>query len=262
LDPYALGPLLGRQRAVLTFSLVVMVGLAWAYLIWMAADMAVSGGGTIAHCASMPGMTSSSAAYLFWIFIMWAVMAVAMMLPTSLPLVFLFGRFWQAKHGGAEPVRATLWMIAGYLAAWLVFGLAAALLQVGLEQVDLITPVMGEVRSPLVAGGVIIAAGVFQLTPLKMACLSKCRTPLTFLNTRWRDGKMGPFVMGFDDGLFCLGCCWVLMLLMFVSGVMNLFWMAVLTVFMIAEKIVPHGVLFTKITGYLLIVVGLWRMLA
>lgn len=260
--PALVVPLLLRQRVVLVLSLLIMVGLSWAYLIWMAADMSVSAGGQMAHCAAMPGMTSSSAMYVWWLFVMWAVMAVAMMLPTSLPLIFLFGRYWRGKHKDIDPVLPTLWMVTGYLTAWLVFGVGAALLQWGLEHLEVLTPVMGEMRSTVLGGAVIVGAGIFQLTPLKTACLSKCRTPMMFLNTRWRDGKWGPFIMGLDDGIYCLGCCWALMLVMFVFGVMNLFWMGVLTVFMIAEKIIPHGLLFTKVTGYLLIVGGIVRMIA
>ena len=254
-------PLLLRQRVVLGIFLVIMVGLSWAYLIWMAADMAVGSGGEIAHCAAMPGMTSSNWVYVWWLFVMWAVMAVAMMLPTSLPLIFLFGRYWKAKHK-QDPVWPTLNLVFGYLSAWFLFGVAAALLQWGLEHLDVLTPVMGEVRSPVVGGAVILFAGLFQFSPLKTACLSKCRTPMMFLNTKWRNGKWGPFIMGFDDGLYCLGCCWAMMLIMFVSGVMNLFWMAVLTVFMISEKIVPHGLIFTRVTGAILVAVGIWRMVA
>jgi len=254
-------PLLLRQRVVLSIALFVMIGLSWAYLVWMAADMAVSAGGEIAHCAAMPGMTSSSAAYVWWLFVMWAVMAVAMMLPTSLPLVFLFGRYTRAKNPEKDPVPATLALVGGYLVAWFAYGLAAALLQWGLEHLEVVTPVMGELRSPAIGGAVIAGAGIFQLTPAKTACLSKCRTPTMFFNTRWRDGKRGAFIMGFDDGLYCIGCCWAMMLVMFVAGVMNLFWMGALTVFMLAEKIVPRGLLFARATGVALIAAGVWRML-
>lgn len=260
-DPLAV-PLLLRQRVVLGVSLALTIGLGWAYLIWMAADMAQSGGAQLAHCAAMPGMTSSRAVYGLWLFVMWSSMAVAMMLPTSLPLFVLFGRYFRAKHRDIDPVLPTWQLALGYLSVWVSFGAAAALLQWELEHLQVLTPVMGEARSPVVAGSTIALAGVFQLTPLKTACLSKCRSPLMFLNTRWRGGRFGPFVMGIDDGVHCLGCCWALMLLMFAVGVMNLLWMAILTIFMIAEKIVPHGVLFTRASGVLLVVAGLWRALA
>lgn len=254
-------PLHLRQTVLLLGTLGLMIGLAWAYLIWMAADMAVASGASLAHCAAMPGMTSSSAAYIWWLFVMWAVMAIAMMLPTALPLVMLFGRFWKGRHPQVPPSGPTLQLAGGYLAAWVVFGAFAAVLQYGLEHADVVTPVMGEVRNAYVGGVVLILAGLFQLTPLKTACLTKCRSPLMFVMTRWREGKSGPFLMGFDHGIFCLGCCWALMLVMFVAGVMNLMWMAALTVVMILEKVIRRGDLFSKATGVVLLLGGAWMLL-
>jgi predicted metal-binding membrane protein len=121
--------------------------------------------------------------------------------------------------------------------------------------------VMGKMSSPIVGGLVLIGAGLFQLTPLKTACLSKCRTPMMFLNTRWREGRSGSFIMGLDHGTFCLGCCWALMLVMFVAGVMNLFWMAALAALMLAEKIVPNGDMLAKLTGWGLLAGGVLMIL-
>ncbi len=262
MNPPTVVPLLLRQRVLLGMVLFVMVGLAWAYLTWMAFDMMVSGGGQIAHHATMQGMTSSKVIHLWWLFIMWAVMSVAMMLPTALPLMMLFGQFWRGRHPSIEPVKPTLLLVLGYLTAWIGFGLVAALIQWGLEHLEMVTPVMGEMRSPILGGVVLIGAGLFQLTPLKTACLSKCRTPMMFLNTRWREGRSGSFLMGLDHGIFCLGCCWALMLLMFVAGVMNLFWMAALAILMLAEKIVPRGDMLVQVTGYGLIAGGVLMILA
>lgn len=255
-------PLLLRQRVLLLAALALVVGLSWAYLLWMAADMAVASGAMPEHCAAMPGMTSSSAAYWVWLLAMWAVMAVAMMLPTALPLVLLFGRFWRARNPAMGAGGATAQLVLGYLAAWFVFGVVAGVLQYGLEHAGVVTPVMGKLRSAAAGGAVLVGAGLFQLTPLKTACLARCRSPLMFLMTRWRGGPYGSFTMGLDHGFFCLGCCWALMLVMFVAGVMNLIWMAALTVLMTLEKVVPRGELLARATGVALVVAGTWLALA
>ena len=243
-------PLWQRQRVLLGMLLVAMVGLAWTYLIWMTSNMALSDSSFIASRALMPAMASSSAIRVRWLFVMWAVMSVAMMLPTALPMVMLFNRFWSGRHPGIDSVKPTLLLVLGYLGVWIVFGFAAALLQLWLEHLQVLTPVMGSMSNPIVGGLVLMGAGLFQLTPLKAACLSKCRTPMMFLNTRWREGRGGSFIMGLDHGAFCLGCCWALMLVMFVAGVMNLFWMAALAALMLAEKIIPKGDTLAQITGW------------
>ncbi|HSB19289.1 MAG TPA: DUF2182 domain-containing protein [Anaeromyxobacteraceae bacterium] len=262
LGPPRLPPLLLRQRALLLGALAVAVGLSWAYLAWMAADMAVASGGRLAHCAAMPGATSSSAAYAAWMVAMWSVMAVAMMLPTALPLVLLFGRLWRGRHPARGADGPTALLVLGYLAAWSAFGAAAAALQLALEHASLASPVMGQLRSPALGGATLVAAGLFQLTPLKAACLARCRSPLMFLMTRWREGRAGPFAMGLDHGISCIGCCWALMLVMFVAGVMNLFWMAALTVLMLLEKVVRRGDLLARGTGVALVLAGLWLLRA
>jgi predicted metal-binding membrane protein len=247
---------------LLAAALGLAVALAWVYLAWMAGDLAAASGATLAHCAAMPGMTSSSAAYRLWLLVMWAVMAVAMMLPTALPLVVLFMRFRRSRHPHLAAGGATAALVLGYLAAWFAFGAAAAALQYGLEHAGALTPVMGRLRSAAAGGAVLLAAGLFQLSALKRACLARCRSPLMFLMTRWREGRPGPFVMGLDHGLFCLGCCWALMLVMFVAGVMNLAWMAALTVLMTLEKVVPRGDLLARAAGLALLAGGAWLLVA
>ena len=249
-------PVFLRQRVLLGILLFVIVALAWTYLIWMASSMAISNSSQIANNALMPAMTFSNTTRIWWLFVMWAVMSVAMMLPTALPMVMLFSRFWEGRHPNIESVKPTLLLVLGYLMVWIGFGFIAALVQLWLEHLELVTPVMGKMNSPIVGGLVLIGAGLFQLTPLKTACLSKCRTPMMFLNTRWREGRSGSFIMGLDHGTICLGCCWALMLVMFVAGVMNLFWMATLAALMLAEKIVPNGNMLAKITGWGLIAIG------
>lgn len=250
------------QRAVIGLLLLTMIGLAWAYLIWMTSSMSISTSSRMGHHVLMPTMGSPHGVpiHFWWLFVMWAVMSVAMMLPTALPMVMLFNRFWRGRYPAVDPVKPTLLLVSGYLGVWVSFGFAASLFQFWLEHTQMITPVMGKLKNPLAGGLVLAGAGVFQLTPLKTACLSKCRTPMMYLNTSWREGRLGSFLMGLNHGAFCLGCCWALMLVMFVTGVMNLFWMAVLATLMLAEKIVPNGLIFARITGWTMISCGVFMI--
>ncbi len=254
--------LLLRERVVLGLSLATMIGLAWAYMLWMGLAMD-DGPGAWAYCSAasgmfgMSGMDGSGWSAFGWLLAMWSVMAVAMMLPTTIPMLMLFARHQRWRHPERDASAPTLYLAAGYLLVWVAFGIFASALQWGLERAGMLTPMMGALRSATVAGLVVIGAGAFQLSPLKYACLSRCRTPLAFLMTAWRDGRAGALRMGFEHGLFCLGCCWALMLVLFVTGVMDLVWMAALTVLMLLEKIVPRGDWFARIGGVAMILLGI-----
>jgi predicted metal-binding membrane protein len=227
-------------RAVLAAMLGALIALSWLYLAWM------------------PGMGSTGAVYVGWMLAMWTAMGVAMMLPTALPLVALYHRFHHGRHPAADATAPTLGLVAGYLVVWTAFGALAALSQLGLEQAHLL---MGRLQSPIAGGLVLAGAGAFQLSPLKAVCLDKCRSPLGFLMTRWRDGARGAVTMGMEHGLDCLGCCWALMLVMFVVGTMSLAWMTLLAAVMLAEKVAPRGLLLARITGAALVAAGGWLML-
>jgi predicted metal-binding membrane protein len=200
--------------------------------------------------------TPSDAPGPAWPIAMWTVMAVAMMLPTALPLVLLFGRLRRGRYPALGIAGPTALLVLGYLGAWCAFALAAAALQLGLARAGLAGE-MGELHGAALGGATLAGAGLFQLTPLKRACLSRCRSPLMFLMTRWRDGRAGPFAMGVDHGLWCLGCCWALMLVMLVAGVMNVLWMAALTALMTVEKVVPRGDRIARAAGVALLASGL-----
>lgn len=253
--------LLMRERVVLGLSLTTVIGLSWAYMVWMGLTMD-GAHGLMAYCSTsssqsgMQGPQGSELTYFGWLLSMWSVMAVAMMLPTTIPTLLLFARHQRGRHPERGAAVPTLYLAAGYLLVWLAFGVFASALQWALERAGMLTPMMGELRNSTIAAVVVIGAGVFQLSPLKYACLSRCRTPLAFLMTAWRDGRGGALRMGFEHGLFCLGCCWALMLVLFVTGVMNLIWMALLTVLMLLEKIVPHGERFARIGGVAMIALG------
>jgi predicted metal-binding membrane protein len=208
---------LRRDRLVVIAALAAVVALAWVYLL--------IGAGMSHHVMGMP-MTHQRAmwtpGYVLVILAMWAVMMAAMMLPSAAPMILLYGtiaRRREATEGVA--VAGTGLFALGYVAIWVSFSLAAVALQFALEHAALLSPMMA-VTNRLVAGGVLIAAGLNQWTPLKQACLRRCRSPLEFLTTEWREGPRGVFVMGLRHGTYCLGCCWMLMLLLFVGGIMNM----------------------------------------
>ena len=158
------------------------------------------------------------------------------------------GRWWRWLHG-------TVVFAIGYLLVWTSFSAVATLLQWGLEQLAVLSPMMASTSS-LLGAGLLLAAGIYQLTPFKNACLRHCRSPVHSLMQHWRRGTSGAFMMGFHHGVYCIGCCWLLMTLLFVFGVMNLVWIAVLSVFVLLEKVVPRGELVARVAGVGFIVAG------
>ena len=186
---------------------------------------------------------------------MWAVMMIAMMVPSATPMVFAFLQVNQGRKAANRPYVPVTIFLLGYLAVWTAFSAFATLAQWGLHRAALLSPAMAA-TSPVLNGVLLIAAGIFQWTPLKLACLKGCRSPLSFLMSEWRDGAAGAFAMGLKHGAYCVGCCWVLMALLFVAGVMNLLWVAVIALFVMAEKLLRKGELIARISGVALILAG------
>lgn len=204
------------------------------------------------------GMTMDmpwDAADVVFTFTMWSVMMVGMMTPSAAPMLLLFAGAHAGREKRGLPL-AVLMFGLGYVAVWVGFSAGAALVQWALHEAAMLTPAMAA-SSPRFAGAILVAAGAYQLTPVKSACLTKCRSPLGFLMTGWRDGSMGALRMGSHHGLYCLGCCWALMCVLFVVGVMNLVWVAALTVFVLVEKIGPSGALVARLAGALMVVAGI-----
>jgi predicted metal-binding membrane protein len=187
---------------------------------------------------------------------MWWVMMVAMMLPSATPVLLLFARVQRKAHADAVPWVPAALFAAGYLLAWGGFSLAATALQWSLESARWLSPML-ETTSRWLGAGVLLAAGLWQLTPLKARCLGHCRTPLSFLLGHWRDGPVGALRMGLEHGAFCLGCCWFLMVLLFFGGVMNLYWIVGLAVFVLLEKTIPLGHWLARMTGIALVIWGI-----
>lgn len=233
---------LNRERFTLIAGITAMVVLSWAYLIDMAMDMA------------MP--MSWGSLELTLLFVMWAVMMVAMMLPSATPMILTFLTVNQRRQGTQRQVVPTYVFVAGYLVVWAAYSLAATALQWALHEQALMSHAMAT-SGPYLSGLILIGAGAFQWTSLKHACLENCRSPLTFLMSEWREGYRGAFVMGLRHGGYCVGCCWALMLVLFVTGVMNLLAVFAIAVFVLIEKLVPRGELIARISGVLLIAAGL-----
>ncbi|WP_145979730.1 DUF2182 domain-containing protein [Chelatococcus daeguensis] len=192
---------------------------------------------------------------------MWFVMMVGMMLPSAAPMLLLYARVGRQAEASGKPFAATGWFAGGYLAAWALFSLLATTAQWTLQSLALLTP-MAALASRSMGGLVLIAAGLYQFTPLKGACLSKCRSPLAFIQSHggFRRDPGGAFALGLRHGLYCIGCCVALMVLLFVGGVMNLLWVAGLAILVLGEKVLPFGTLLARVAGAALIAAGAWLL--
>jgi predicted metal-binding membrane protein len=253
----ALEILLRRDRVVVGTALAVLIVAAWLYLLHLAAEMSKM---PMPDMPSMPGMAMPAMHAWGWVevealVVMWAVMMVAMMMPSAAPMILMFATINRRRREHQVPFVPTATFLAGYLLVWTGFSAVAALAQWGLHAAALRSPMIVS-TSPLLGGLVLLAAGVFQWTPLKKTCLIKCRSPMSFIMTRWREGSRGALIMGLEHGAYCLGCCWLLMALLFVAGVMNLLWVAAIAAFVLAEKVVPRGDLVGRLAGIALFAAG------
>ena len=225
---------------------------AWGLLAWMALDM-----GHPLVQLTMPGAPDWTGPNVAAIFLMWAVMMAAMMLPSALPMLLAFVRLHggQGQHGRARA------FVAAYLLVWTGFGALATALQWALQWLDWVDPMIVSTSRGLNAA-LLLIAGVYQFSPLKRMCLAKCRTPLAFLVGEWRPDVSGAWAMGLRHGMLCAGCCWALMALLFVGGVMNIAWVAALSVAVAIEKMVPGGERVATVLGVALIAAGVMRVLS
>src|SRR5438067_5653687 len=245
---------LRHDRAVVLGSLSFVVALAWSWLLLGASiDMEEMdmGGGQI-----MLMLPEWSFGYGLVVFAMWAVMMVAMMLPSVAPVTLLVAGIARrrAAAGGTFGTGTALFVL-GYLAVWCGFAAAATALQWGLDEAGLMSDTMA-LANRIVAGIVLVAAGIYQWTPLKEACLQHCRSPLDFLLFHWREDGLGAFASGLGHGAYCLGCCWMLMALLFVGGIMNLVWIAAIALLVLVEKTLPWGGWTGRFAGILLVLWG------
>jgi predicted metal-binding membrane protein len=206
-----------------------------------------------------PDLGSWSLGSLLPLFLMWAVMMIAMMLPSAAPMILTFAAVARNRRRAERPYVPVAVFAAGYVVIWCVFSLVAAGGQWLLHREALLSPDMAS-GSAILAGILLLTAGVFQFTPLKRTCLKHCRAPLEFIMTRWREGWRGAFGMGIEHGAFCAGCCWALMALLFVLGVMNILWIAALTMLVALEKVLPRARALSAGTGLVLVGWGAWML--
>lgn len=264
----ALDGALARHRAISVAALALLTLMAWAWLLTGAnTGMAPSFSLVPAHAgtpmAAMPGMdmampAASSPALIALTFWMWWVMMVAMMLPSAAPTILLYSLV--ATTAQAKPAAGSF--LAGYLLAWGAFSAAATTLQLAAQHSGLVAPDIMASQSKPLTGAILIAVGIYQLSPLKNACLRHCRTPAHFLARHFRPGPTGALRMGALHGAICVACCWLLMALLLVGGVMNLAWIALITLMIAAEKLLPFGRAFAVLSGAACLAWGAWMLLA
>ena len=253
----ALETALKHDRWLTGGALLLAIALSWSWIVPMALDMYGSMSGSAAWM-----MTGDwDAQHLGLLFAMWAVMMVGMMLPSAAPTMLTYAAVVRRSDAGESAALRVYALGAGYLAVWTLFSVVATLLQRFLSEALLLSPMM-ELQNRAWAGGLLLLAGVYQLTAFKRACLATCRSPVEFITRHWKPGGRGAFRMGLEHGLYCLGCCWALMLLLFVGGVMNLWVIAAITLFVLLEKVAPFGVQSGRLSGVLLILAGLWMLFA
>ena len=259
----ALELVLRRDRAVIAASLFVLTVLAWAYLLSASISMAPSQPMAGMPGLNMPGMAMAlmtmpwDLACLLFSFGMWTTMMIGMMTPSVAPIVLLYARVGRQARADGELFAATGWFAGGYLAAWTAFALVATLTQAALAEAGLLTPMLASASRPL-TGLLLVFAGIYEIMPLKYACLSQCQAPLAFIQHRggFKSGAGGAFRLGLQHGLYCVGCCWALMVLLFVGGVMNVLWIAALSILVLSEKLLPAGRLVPRLAGLVLIAAG------
>lgn len=244
--------LLARGDRLAAFvSLVGVTGLAWLYLLHEASRMDAMGAMTMANRAPWDPLALGAT------FLMWVIMMVGMMLPSAAPSLLLYGTLAR-RNAERGVLLASIWVFAiGYLAVWTGFSLLAACLQAALQDWSLLSGSMVS-TSGFLSGALLVAAGVYQWLPFKSACLRHCRNPLQFLLGRWRPGRLGALRMGAAQGAYCLGCCWLLMALLFAVGVMDLPWVAAIAAFVFAEKLLPAPRITSRVAGALLTTAGLY----
>jgi predicted metal-binding membrane protein len=245
------------DRRVLA-GLFTITLVCWLWIVPMSRDMYGAMNGPSAWM-----MTSTwDATHVALLWAMWAVMMAGMMLPSASPLLLLYAAEARRRPATGDRARAMInvyAMATGYLVVWTAFSIGATLLQRVLSRLLILSPMM-EMATPIGGAVVLLLAGAYQLTPLKRACLISCRSPLAFIMQSWRAGTSGALRMGIEHGVYCLGCCWALMLLLFAGGVMNLYVIAALTGLVLIEKLAPFGVHTSRMIGVVLVVLGVRLM--
>jgi len=249
-----------RDRLAVLAGLAGITVAAWVYVVVSARRMATESAGMndqsmASTMDAMTGMQPWTATEFGLRLAMWTVMMVAMMVPTAAPMTLLYTAVARKAAAQHNPLAPTFVFVSGYIAMWTIFSLVATTAQYALDQAALLSPAMSS-GSATFGAALLIAAGVYQLTPFKNACLRNCRAPAHFLSRYWRTGNFGAVRMGLRLGAYCVGCCWILMGLLFLGGVMNLLWIAAIAIFVLLEKTIPFGAVGGRLAGVAMILVG------
>ncbi len=263
----ALEVILRRDRAIILASIAALVALAWSDLVFIADGMAMNGMDTTAyrmipagHSLMMPASSPWQPIEFVHVFAMWVVMMIGMMTPAAAPIILVYARVGRQAAEG-RPFASIAWFVSGYLLAWIAFSLASTSAQWALDRTALLTPMMASANK-ILSGILLILAGLYQWTPLKDVCLSQCQAPLGFILSHggFQRTATGSLALGLRHGVYCLGCCWALMALLFALGVMNLFWIAALAILVLLEKVMPSGRVIARIAGIVAFTGGMWML--
>ena len=258
-------PVLRRDRIVILVALAFLTVLAWSYVLWLASDMDMDGMDMTGFRMIPSGMGLMMPAETPWrpieflfVFVMWTVMMVGMMTPSAAPMILMYARVGRQTEA-RTPLAATVWFGAGYFLVWAGFSLLATLVQWAFERAALLDSAM-TTKSNVVGGLLFVAAGSYQWTRLKDICLAECQTPFAFLirHGGFRRDAAGSLMLGLRHGAYCVGCCWALMVLLFVGGAMNVVWILALAIGILLEKVTSFGRLIAPVAGTVLIAAGAW----
>jgi predicted metal-binding membrane protein len=273
----ALEAVLRRDRVVVVLALLIVASLAWAYVLYLAAQMGMASEGVPNMADGMadmdmsamdmsaavrPGFRPWAAADVGFNLVMWTVMMVAMMTPSVAPMVLLYAMVGRRARTDGNPFAPSGWFFAGYAVVWVGFSILATCAQWLLTSISVLTPMMATANSTI-GGLVLIFAGLYQWSPVKDVCLRQCQSPIAFLSSHggFRSDPAGAFNLGIKHGTYCLGCCWALMALLFVGGVMNIAWIGGIALLILMEKILPFGQWVSRLSGVVIGLVGVWLIL-
>lgn len=261
----ALLSILTRDRLFVGAALLFITVAAWSFVLWLVLTMPSglpdTAGMSMTRRAMMPGFTPWTPTHGLFVFAMWAVMMIGMMTPSAAPMVLLYAQVARQARTLGRAFPPAAWFAGGYLLAWTFFAAVATGAQYGLERAALLSPMMVS-TSRYFAGAVLLFVGTYQLTPLKNACLVQCRAPLRFIQNHggFRPGIGGSLRLGVLHGFYCIGCCWALMALLFVGGVMNVLWIAAIAIVVLAEKLLPGGPWLARLAGMAAVIAGAWML--
>lgn len=241
-----------RDRIVILSALAGVTGLAWVYLVNISTHMETMVHARVETVLQLVPWTLTD---FILMGLMWSIMMVGMMLPSAAPLILVHAAVVRKAAGDGVRLAPTVVFTSGYLVIWTSFSVGATVVQWALHQAALLSPMM-ETTGVGLGAGILITAGIYQLTPWKETCLDHCRSPSHFISQHWKPGLLGAFRMGLEHGVYCLGCCWALMGLLFVGGVMNLLWIAGIALFVFIEKVFAVGFWGRRLAGWMMILAG------